>query len=360
MPLPFIVGGVWAGAAYLAHKSQKEVKQKIDEHNKIWDRIENISNSSKALAERTYDNYKNSVIDLDNLREDVFYGTLTDFIDIINKIKHIELENDLKCLPVISNETNIAQYNASNHTVKRSNAFASPILATGVAVAFGAIGGGLMFAQGKMKKAQIEGKIDEANTVLAKVRSESEQVKLRCEQLNYTASRLDMFYNVFQTLTKLLDRGIGQLQNIIQTEGTDYRYYSTETREQIMTITNLAKLLRDFVKEDIVDYEGDITYESENRFDECVNLLQDNGYETNDYYDDDCYEYYLPEIGDTVGIVNSIKRYWHTYDKSSKVHNVPSNYFTYNWKIIGKSNNKYMLEYNGLKIVLMQEEIYKR
>ena len=50
MPLPFIVGGVWAGAAYLAHKSQKEVKQKIDEHNKIWDRIENISNSSKALA----------------------------------------------------------------------------------------------------------------------------------------------------------------------------------------------------------------------------------------------------------------------------------------------------------------------
>ena len=45
------------------------------ECNQIWDEIENISDNTKILAETTYDNYVDSVLQLDKLREDIFYGT---------------------------------------------------------------------------------------------------------------------------------------------------------------------------------------------------------------------------------------------------------------------------------------------
>ena len=76
MPLPFILAAAaWGGAAYLAQKSQKEVQNRIMECNQIWDEIENISDNTKILAETTYDNYVDSVLQLDKLREDIFYGT---------------------------------------------------------------------------------------------------------------------------------------------------------------------------------------------------------------------------------------------------------------------------------------------
>lgn len=369
MPLPFILAA-WGGAAYLAQKSQKEVQNKIMECNQIWDEIENISENTKILAETTYDNYVDSVLQLDKLREDIFYGTLTNFVETLNKIRNaIELSDDLYCLPVVSNDTVITQYSASEHKIHRSDAFASPILAGGIAVAFGAIGGGLMFVQGKMKKAQIEGQIDEANTVLSKVKSEAEQVKYKCDQMDYAASRLDLFYNTFCTLEELVTAGINEMNYIIQTEGTDYRFYSVESREQIMTISNLAKLLRDFVKDDIVDYDGEITYDAESRYDECVGLLQANGYDVDDYdYDnddnDDDYDYYsytrYLKIGDMVKIHRSISRYWLSYDKSTKVKNMPDRYYNYSWEVVEISNdrNKYLLFANGETIVLAKDDIY--
>lgn len=372
MPLPFILAAAaWGGAAYMAQKSQKEVQNKIMECNQIWDEIENISDNTKILAETTYDNYVDSVLQLDKLREDIFYGTLTNFVETLNKIRNaIELSDDLYCLPVVSNDTVITQYSASEHKIHRSDAFASPILAGGIAVAFGAIGGGLMFVQGKMKKAQIEGQIDEANTVLSKVKSEAEQVKYKCDQMDYAASRLDLFYNTFCTLEELVTAGINEMNSIIQTEGTDYRFYSVESREQIMTISNLAKLLRDFVKDDIVDYDGEITYDAESRYEECVGLLQANGYDVDDYdnndydeYEDD-YDYYnytrYLKIGDMVKIHRSISRYWLSYDKSTKVKNMPDRYYNYSWEVVEISNdrNKYLLVANGETIVLAKDDIY--
>ena len=351
MPLPFIVAGVWAGAAYLAHKSQKEVQESIEYCNHVWDQVEQVSSESKQLAEYTYNELCNSAERLDDLRQDVYYGTLNDFVSNFNQIRNKPVElAGLDYLPAILNNTQVTTYNAKDHEIHRSDAFASPLLAGGVAVAFGAIGGGIMFAQGKMKKAQVEGQIDEAETTLAKVKAEAEQVQNKCSEMEYSKSRLDLYYRTFSQLQKLVERTTGQLQYIIQTEGSDYRFYSQEVREQLMTMGNFAKVLRDFSKEDIIDYEGNILRSSEIKFDECRNLLKMEGYDVDEEESDGECLY--------VGLVNTLDRYWLTYDKSTKVRGVPQEYFNYAWLVTGVCGNKLQLFYDGISIVVMIEDVF--
>ena len=388
MPLPFlIVGAVWAGAAVAANKSQKQVKNKVEECNHIWDEIEKISNSSKNLAEARYNNYCWSVERIDKLRENIFHGTITGFVDAINKIENtrdLELSDDLKSLPIISNNTNVTKYSASEHQVNRSNAFASPVLATGVAVAFGAIGGGIMFAEGKIKKAKIQGEIDKANTELSKVKSEAEKVRYRCSQLDNASSKLNLYHKTFSELNKLASSGVQHINYIIETEGSDYRMYSVETRKELMAIIKLNKLLRAFVKENIVDYKGDIRRDTENRHKECVKLLQEtdknflgnkkdntsSSYEGSRYCNDSLSTVTkkhtvnsnshnaVSMIGDKVKIRQGVKRFWSNFDRSSRVGNVPKEFFNYTWLIVGSVGDKYEIRHRDTKIVLMSDDIY--
>ncbi len=275
MPIPLLVAAVWGTAAYVGCKSQKEVQEKKEEYNKICSQIETETNSMKNLAENTYNSYSVAVSNLDTLRRDTFNGPLTDFVNTFNQIKNkVNLNDDLNYLPEIRNDFQIDKYSAEENYIHRSDAFASPLLAGGVAVAFGAIGGGLMFIQGKMKKAQIMGKIDEANTKLCEVHAEAEKVKLRCTELEYNRKQLELYHNTFSTLGKIVEKGNQNLKQIINKKGTDYNNYSKKTQADIRSISNLAKLMRDFVKEDIIDEQGDICSAAQQRFEDCKNELQ--------------------------------------------------------------------------------------
>ncbi len=277
MPIPLIVAGVWGAAAYAGCKSQKEAKQKTEEYNSICYQIETETNEIQSLANETYESYRNAISRIDTLKSEVYYGSLTEFVNSFNQIKNkIHLQDDLKALPVICSNFKLDNYSAENNYIKRSAVFASPVLAGGVAVMFGAIGGGLMFLQGKMKTAQINGKIDEANTILSQVMAKGEEVKLRCTQITYNKKQLELYYNTFSQLNVLVINGNKQIQRIISKYGNDYSTYSDKTQANLRSIANLAHLMRDFVKEDIINNNGDIYHSAKERFENCQNLLSEN------------------------------------------------------------------------------------
>lgn len=96
MPIPFIVGGVVAGAAAVAgigaHLSAKETNERAQE---LVDRAQELYDESKSSLERAQKETETSLLKLGYAKKSVLDGSIQQFLTAYSRIKDVELSESI-------------------------------------------------------------------------------------------------------------------------------------------------------------------------------------------------------------------------------------------------------------------------
>ena len=321
MPLPvFIIGGAALasgilGAGATAKATSDNMKAK--KINTIAN--ENIENS-KAQLEQQREWVANSLNALGELKLTVLSSTVTQFVDAFSRIKNVDFtssvgieelsklhidQKDFEELKELGNfAVNLMQgaslgavggtlmafgsYGAAQtfaaastgtaisalHGAAATNAtlafFGGGSLAAGglgmaggVAVLGSIVAGPALLVMGVITGTKAQEKVDEALANKAQADEIVEALKIASTQCSAIRRRTMMFYNLLSHLDTHFLPLVWQMEDIINTEGDNYRNYSPESKKVVMAAASTAGSIKAIIDTPLLTDDGALTEESE-------------------------------------------------------------------------------------------------
>ena len=318
MPLPFILLLPAAAIALGGYGVKKGIDAKDDfdtakTNNK---QAQNIYNKAEERLAQTKDKTNQSLEELGLVKATIYDESLEDFVDVFEKIKNIDFEDNLAkgTLSSVDNQDILDIKNtvlemkellgggvaalgggalagfgalggvgmlasASTGTaiaglsgVAATNATLAWLgggalsaggfgMAGGMAVLGGivagpvlAVGGALIASKAKTARYDSYSNLDKAN--VAKEEMDSASVVL-----DGISQRAVEFIVVLKPLNEILEDYIGRLEDIVN-KSNDYRSYSQSEKEIVMTTLSIAKTVKNVCDAPVIDENGEITRKS--------------------------------------------------------------------------------------------------
>ena len=327
MPLPVFFIGAAAAVATGAIGGEKTIKAAVDSNKaeKI-NKIANISvEDARVELDRQRKETATSIEKLGALKLDVLDHDVLDFVNTFEKIKNIDFQSsigldELKDLHVDQNTflelkelgnfalevaggasagvvggavTAIGAYGAATTFASASTGTAistlSGIAAKNATLAFfgggslasGGLGmaggmmvlGGLVAGPALMVMGLITGlksqeKLENALANKAQADEVVESLSAAAYQCSAIRRRSYMFYNLLAHLDSYFLEQVWKMQDIVATEGTDYRAYRPESKKCIATAASTACTIKAVLDTPILTQEGELTEASEKMVEE--------------------------------------------------------------------------------------------
>ena len=327
MPLPVFFIGAAAAVATGAIGGEKTIKAAVDSNKaeKI-NKIANISvEDARVELDRQRKETATSIEKLGALKLDVLNHDVLDFVNTFEKIKNIDFQSsigldELKDLHVDQDTflelkelgnfalevaggasagvvggavTALGAYGAATTFASASTGTAistlSGIAAKNATLAFfgggslasGGLGmaggmmvlGGLVAGPALMVMGLITGlksqeKLENALANKAQADEVVESLSAAASQCSAIRRRSYMFYNLLAHLDSYFLEQVWKMQDIVATEGTDYRAYRPESKKCIATAASTACTIKAVLDTPILTQEGELTEASEKMVEE--------------------------------------------------------------------------------------------
>ena len=333
MPLPLIPILIGAGAALAALTGVVKGGKAIKDNNKAKDinsGAQSIINDAQEKLKKARDITKESLESLGERKLDICQHSLSVFVNKFERIKNVELESsggldELAKFKI--DKANFAQLKEVTILAGSMVGGTAAGAVAGGAVAFGAYGaagafatastttaiaslngaaainatlaffgggavtaGGLGIAGGTMvlgglvagpalavlgfvMGAKASANLDNAYSNLAKAREAEEQVEVLVTACKGIKERSDIFRNLLDKLDALLCPMLGRLQEVLETDGVDYRSYSQGTRQFIAALVSTVQATKAVLDTPLLDDKGALTDESLNIADNVCKFL---------------------------------------------------------------------------------------
>lgn len=260
MPLPFLIGAAIVGVGTLVGAAAKSVNRDYEIE------LDSINGKIEKLAEETEENFnqakKNTEYKLDRLamyKADIYESSIKDFVNVMRRIKNIELTDNLNLSESLKNvETLFLDY-SNNSTV-------GYIASENEAAIKGAILGGLFGATylvtGVIKGVKLQYEIDEAKANYSKMKVECEKINQKILALDSIGIRADEMYHILEKLNKYFILAIEELKQTIRYYGTDYKSFNDIHRQQVYVTFQFADAIKKLLDTNVVNHNGDVSVKS--------------------------------------------------------------------------------------------------
>lgn len=318
MPLPFILGAVAAAAAVTGVAKGIDAKQKNNKAKEVNREAQSIYDCARSDADRARKDANRSLEWLGRKKLDILQYDMKRFVVLWDQIHHIEFNsydtNELKGIKgskddfvkmkelsefaismaagavggaVAGGLTALGAYGTAMTLGAASTGTAISVLsgaaATNATLAFlggGSLAaGGLGIAGGTMvlgglvagpalavlgftMNAKAEKNLDNSYSNLAKARQIAEELSVVVTGCKKIKERSDMFVDLLNRLKPLLSSYNRQLERIISVEGTDFRYYSINSKNVVAGSWAVAKAIKSVIDTPILKKDGAINSES--------------------------------------------------------------------------------------------------
>ena len=136
-------------------------------------------------------------------------------------------------------------------------------MAGGMVVLGGLVAGPALLVMGLITEAKAQEKIEKALANKAQADEIVESLNAAAEQCSAIRRRSYMFYNLLAHLDSYFLPQIWKMQDIIKTEGTDYREYLPESKKAIAMAASTAASIKAVLDTPILTEEGELTEASE-------------------------------------------------------------------------------------------------
>jgi len=136
-------------------------------------------------------------------------------------------------------------------------------MAGGMAVLGGLVAGPALMVMGMITGAKAQEKVENALANKAQSDEIVESLKTASVQCSAIRRRTYLFYNLLAHLDARFLPQIWRMQEIIETEGTDYRTYKPESKKAIAVAASTAVTIKSVLDTPILTEEGELTAVSE-------------------------------------------------------------------------------------------------
>ena len=143
-------------------------------------------------------------------------------------------------------------------------------MAGGTAVLGGLVAGPALMVMGFVADAAASKKLKQALTNQAEAARITEELNTGSAQCEAMRRRTYMFYNLLARLDARFLPLVYRMEDIIRSEGDDYRLYSTESRKVIASCAGIAVTIKSVLDTPLLTDDGLLTGESEER----ISLVQ--------------------------------------------------------------------------------------
>lgn len=136
-------------------------------------------------------------------------------------------------------------------------------IAGGTAVLGGLVAGPALLVVGFVVDQAASKKLNQALTNQAEAAKIAEELNTGAKQCDAIRRRTYMFYNLLSRLDARFFPLIYRMENIVHTEGDDYRFYRDESKKIIASCASIAVTIKSVLDTPILNEEGLLTDESE-------------------------------------------------------------------------------------------------
>lgn len=143
-------------------------------------------------------------------------------------------------------------------------------MAGGTAVLGGLVAGPAIMIMGIILGAKMGKNLEEAKMNAAQATEACEQMETGAMQCIAIRRRTDMFYTMLARLDAYFLPLLDNMKTVIENEGTDYRFYSKESKQTVLKTATLAVTIKSVLDTPILSEDGSLTEESGKVF-ESVN-----------------------------------------------------------------------------------------
>lgn len=137
-------------------------------------------------------------------------------------------------------------------------------MAGGMYVLGGLVAGPALMVMGMITEAKSKAKLEKAISNKAQADEIVESLNAASVQCSAIRRRTYMFYNLLAHLDALFLPQIWKMQDIVETEGVDYRTYTLESKKAIAAAASTACTIKAVLDTPILTPEGELTEASEN------------------------------------------------------------------------------------------------
>lgn len=137
-------------------------------------------------------------------------------------------------------------------------------IAGGTMVLGGLVAGPALAVLGAVMGAKASANLDNAYSNLAKAKKAKEEVAVLVTACNGIRKRAMLFARVLAKLDVLLFPMLENFENIIKTEGADYRAYSNNAKQSIAALLSTVQATKAMIDTPILNKDGALTSESKN------------------------------------------------------------------------------------------------
>lgn len=149
-------------------------------------------------------------------------------------------------------------------------------MALGSAILGGAVAGPALAVLGIVMNASASKNLDNAYSNIAKAREFAEGCNTIATLCNAISARADLFSSLISKLDVIFNQMITELENVVQTCGTDYATYPESSQATVAMTLSVAGAMKKVLDTPIMDKDGNITVESKKVYDTIQNDIQNN------------------------------------------------------------------------------------
>lgn len=266
--------GIGAALASLgvANYAAREVNNDLsNELNSINSEIQKMIEKAEKNVESTQKGFEKSLNRLYSLRKKIYKDTLIPFDECAKRIKNPDLKKaNIDQQKIESFENNMITYKNNSVWVSGVPETVSTVLTT---IALGGAGLGLSLVGQIGKGISLEYKIDDAKAEKAKVKAECAKVNAKCTKIKGITRFCKSTYSTLDTLKKLEDEYVRQVNEIIDINGEEYASYSETEKDIVMTMYNIGFALNDLLSVKIINKNGSVNKRFSKYMGEADSLL---------------------------------------------------------------------------------------